>query len=66
MRFIEVLEETLGKKAKKNLMPLQPGDVLATCADAADLESVTGFRPQISVEEGINRFVAWYRDYYKV
>ena len=66
MRYIEVLEETLGKKAKKNMMPMQPGDVVATCADAADLESVTGFRPQISVEEGIKRFVEWYREYYKV
>ena len=65
MRYIEVLEKTLGKKAKKNMMPMQPGDVVATCADAVDLESVTGFRPQISVEEGIKRFVAWYREYYK-
>jgi UDP-glucuronate 4-epimerase len=65
MRYIEVLEETLGRKAIKNMMPLQPGDVVATCADAADLEEVTGFRPQISVEEGIKRFVAWYREYYK-
>jgi UDP-glucuronate 4-epimerase len=65
MRYIEVLEETLGKKAMKNMMPMQPGDVVATCADAADLETVTGFRPQISIEEGIRRFVEWYREYYK-
>ena len=65
MRYIEVLEETLGRKAIKNMMPMQPGDVAATCADASDLECVTGFCPQISVEEGIKRFVAWYKDYYK-
>ncbi len=65
MRYIEVLEKTLGKKAKKNMMPMQPGDVAATCADASDLECVTGFCPQISVEEGIKRFVVWYREYYK-
>jgi UDP-glucuronate 4-epimerase len=66
MRYIEVLEETLGKKAIKNMMPMQPGDVAATCADAVDLESVTGFRPQISIEEGIKCFVEWYREYYKL
>jgi UDP-glucuronate 4-epimerase len=66
MRYIEVLEETLGIKAVKNMMPLQPGDVAATCAEAADLEAVTGFRPQISVEEGIKRFVEWYREYFRV
>jgi UDP-glucuronate 4-epimerase len=66
MRYIEVLEETLGRKAIKNMMPMQPGDVAATCADASDLECVTGFCPQISVEEGIKRFVAWYREYFRV
>jgi UDP-glucuronate 4-epimerase len=65
MRYIEVLEETLGKKAIKNLMPLQPGDVVATCADVADLEFVTGFRPQIPIEEGIKRFVQWYKEYFR-
>jgi len=66
MHFIEVIEECLGKKAKKNLLPLQDGDVPATSADASDLEEVTGFRPQIPVETGIKRFVEWYRWYYKV
>jgi UDP-glucuronate 4-epimerase len=66
MSFIEVLENAIGKKAKKNLMPLQPGDVVATCADAEDLEIATGFRPQISVEEGVKRFVEWYRKYFRV
>jgi UDP-glucuronate 4-epimerase len=65
MRFIEVIEECLGKKAKKNLLPLQDGDVPATTADAADFEEVTGFRPQIPVETGIKRFIEWYRWYYK-
>lgn len=66
MRFIEVIEECLGKKAKKNLLPLQDGDVPATSADAADLEEATGFKPQIPVETGIRRFIDWYRWYYKV
>jgi len=66
MRYIEVLEECLGKKAEKNLLPLQPGDVPDTYADVTDLINDTGYRPSTSVEEGIARFVAWYRDYYKV
>jgi UDP-glucuronate 4-epimerase len=64
LRFIEVLEECLGKKAEKNLLPLQPGDVVSTCADTADLERDTGFRPGVSIEEGIARFVEWYREFY--
>jgi len=66
LRFIEVLEEKLGKKAVMNLMPIQPGDVPATCADVDDLMEDVGFRPATSIEEGIGRFVDWYRDYYKV
>lgn len=64
VRFIEVLEECLGKKAKKNLLPIQPGDVLATCADVADLADAVGFRPDTGIEGGIARFVDWYREYY--
>lgn len=64
MHFVEVLEKTLGVTAEKNLLPLQKGDVPATCADAEDLERATAFRPLIPVEEGIARFVAWYREYY--
>ena len=64
MDFITALEDTLGRKAEKNLMPLQKGDVVDTCADAEDLEEATGFRPQIPVSEGIRRFVEWYRSYY--
>ncbi len=66
MQFISVLEDTLGRKAQKNMLPLQKGDVVATCADAHDLEAATGFRPQIPIEEGIKRFVQWYRSYYRV
>jgi UDP-glucuronate 4-epimerase len=64
MKFIEVLEDTLGKKAKKNLLPLQPGDVPATYADVDDLMKDVGFKPDTSVEVGIGRFVEWYRGYY--
>ena len=63
-RFIEVLEECLGKKAEKNLLPMQPGEVLATYADAADLADAVGFRPDTGIEDGIARFVDWFREYY--
>lgn len=66
LRFIGVLEECLGRKAEMNLMPIQPGDVPATYADIDDLVRDTGFRPATSLEDGIGRFIAWYRDYYKV
>jgi UDP-glucuronate 4-epimerase len=66
MRYIEVLESKLGKKAKLELLPMQPGDVAATVADTSQLERAVGFRPSTSVEVGVGRFVDWYRDYYKV
>lgn len=66
MHFIEVLERALGKKAEKKLMPLQPGDVPATYADIDDLTRDVGFKPTTSIEEGIPRFVKWYREFYKV
>lgn len=66
LRFIEVLEDCLGKKAEKNLLPLQPGDVPDTYADVEALMAHTGYRPATPVEEGVRRFVAWYRDYYDV
>jgi UDP-glucuronate 4-epimerase len=66
MRVIELLEEALGRKAEKNLLPMQPGDVPETYADVEDLTRVAGFRPSTSIEEGIRRFVAWYREFYKV
>ena len=62
--FIEAIENCLGKKAKKNLLPIQPGDVTATCADVDSLISDVCFQPKTSVETGIARFVEWYRWYY--
>lgn len=64
--FIEVLEKKLGKKAQKNLMPMQPGDVAATYADVDDLIADTGFKPSTTIEEGIGNFVDWYREYYNI
>jgi len=66
MRFIEVLENHLGVKAEKNMLPLQPGDVPATYADVDELVRDVGFKPSTPIEVGIERFVAWYRSYYKV
>ena len=66
MRYIEVLEDCLGKKAEKNLLPLQPGDVPDTYADVTDLVRDTGYQPDTPVEEGVARFVDWYLDYYDV
>lgn len=66
VRLIEVLEDTLGKKAKKNLLPIQPGDVPATYADVADLVNDVGFKPDTPIEEGVSKFVAWYKGYYNV
>src|SRR4030067_2953597 len=64
MKFIEVLEDALGKKAKKNLLPLQRGEVPATYADVDDLMKDVGFKPDTPVEVGVRRFVEWYRGYY--
>ena len=66
MRYIEVLEQTLGKKAKIDMLPMQPGDVPATMADVSALEADIGYRPRTTVEEGVPRFVEWYRRYYRV
>jgi len=64
-RFIEVIEECLGKKAVRKLLPMQPGEVLVTCADVSDLIADVGFKPSITIEEGLKRFVNWYRLYYR-
>jgi UDP-glucuronate 4-epimerase len=64
--FIEVLEKCLGRQAEKRLLPIQAGDVPATYADVDDLIRDVGFRPATPIEEGIARFVAWYREYYGV
>jgi len=66
MHFIEVLEECLGKKAEKNFLPMQPGDVPATYANIDDLMRDVGFKPNTPIEEGIKHFVAWYRKYYRI
>ena len=63
MKFIEVLEGCLGKKAEKNLLPMQPGDVHETCADVDDLINI-GFKPSTPIEKGIKKFVEWYLGYY--
>ena len=64
MRFIEVMEQSLGKVAKKNFLPMQPGDVPITYADVNDLMQDVGFKPSTPIELGIPRFIQWYRDYY--
>lgn len=66
IRFIEVIEDCLGKKAEKNLLPIQPGDVPATYADVDNLIKDVGFKPSTSIEEGIRSFVNWYRTYYGI
>lgn len=64
LRFIELIEENLGRRARKNLLPMQAGDVAETHADVAPLQRDFGYCPQTPVETGIERFLAWYRDYY--
>ncbi|PHP92635.1 NAD-dependent epimerase [Pantoea agglomerans] len=66
MNYIEAIEKALGITAKKNLMPMQPGDVLETSADTEALFKAIGFKPQTGVEEGVKKFVDWYRDFYRV
>jgi UDP-glucuronate 4-epimerase len=66
LRYIRMFEECLGRKADLQLLPLQPGDVVTTAADISDLQRATGFQPMTSIEEGVRRFVEWYRDYYRV
>ena len=66
MRYIEVLEQSLGKKAKLDLLPMQDGDVPATYANTDDMDRDIGFKPNTRIEDGIARFVAWYKDYYNV
>jgi len=64
LHFIDCIEQRLGQKAIRNVMPMQAGDVQATWADHRLLEALTGFRPATSVEEGVGRFVDWYREFY--
>lgn len=66
LQYIEVLESCLGRKAIMEMLPLQPGDVPDTEADVTDLIQTVGYRPQVSVENGVANFVRWYREYYRV
>ena len=65
MRYIEVLEQCLGRKAQLELLPMQAGDVPATCADTGELQRAVGYRPQTPVEVGVKRFAEWYQAYYR-
>jgi UDP-glucuronate 4-epimerase len=65
-KFISVLEDKLGKKAIKNYMDMQPGDVVKTYADVSDLEKDIDFKPSTSIEVGLGKFIKWYREYYKI
>jgi len=66
MDYIEALEESIGLKAIKNLLPLQPGDVESTYADVSDLINDFDYKPAMPVKDGVAKFVDWYKDYYKV
>jgi UDP-glucuronate 4-epimerase len=66
MHVVALLEQELGRKAIRDMLPMQPGDVMETFADVGDLMRDTGFRPQTSIEDGIRDFVAWYRDHYRI
>lgn len=66
MDFIAAIEKATGKTAIKNFLPLQPGDVPSTCADPGDLERDTNFRPTMEIDEGVGRFVEWYRAYFQI
>ena len=64
MDFIQTIEKHLGIEAKKEFLPMQPGDVKATYADIDDLQQVTGFKPTSTIDEGLKKFVEWYKGYY--
>ena len=66
MDYIHAVEQALGVTAEKELMPMQPGDVPATAADTSSLEAWVGFKPNTPINEGVARFVAWYREFYGV
>ena len=65
-RLVALLEKELGRTAVKDMLPMQPGDVPETFADVGDLMRDTGFRPRTPIEEGVRRFVAWYREQYGI
>ncbi|WP_082501471.1 MULTISPECIES: NAD-dependent epimerase/dehydratase family protein [unclassified Methylobacterium] len=66
LTFIEIIEQAVGRKAKKIMLPMQPGDVTSTWADISKIRSITEYRPKVRLAEGIPQFVNWYRDYYPV
>ena len=66
MRYVEVLEQCLGRRADKQMLPAQPGDVPVTSADCAELFQAIGYEPQVDIEEGVAHFVRWYREFYGV
>ena len=65
MRYIELMEQALGKTTTRELLPAQPGDVEDTYADIASLSADTGYQPQVSIEQGLQLFADWYMDYYQ-
>jgi len=66
MDFIHALERSLGRTARKNFLPMQAGDTLSTCANVEDFERFTGFRPRVSLVQGVQRFVRWFEEYYEL
>ena len=66
LKYIEVLEKCLGRTAKKNLLPMQPGDVPDTWADVEDLVADVGYRPTTPIEKGVKQFIDWYIEYYRI
>jgi UDP-glucuronate 4-epimerase len=66
VKFIEIIEDCLGMKAEKNLLPIQPGDVPITYADVDDLVRDVGFKPSTPIEVGIQKFVDWYKNYHAI
>ena len=66
MEYIEAIENALGKKADKNFMPIQPGDVAATFANVDDLYEYIDFKPETNVQDGVNNFIEWYKEYYNI
>ena len=66
IRYLELIESACGKKAQVESLPMQAGDVVATHADVSALKRAIGYAPKVTVEEGIPRFVEWFRDYYRL
>ena len=64
--FVKMLEQLLGREAKTELLPPQPGDMFETCADLTRIQAAIGFAPKVPLEEGLRRFVEWFRGYYRL